>query len=93
MAKTSAQKKDPKLPPDLQKEIQRLEKLWKTDPRWKGITRPYSAEEVIRLRPAIVEAQTLADVGARRLWDLITTTPYVHSLGCLTGTMAMQMVM
>jgi isocitrate lyase len=92
MAKTSAQKKDPKLPPDLQKEIQRLEKLWKTDPRWKGITRPYSAEEVIRLRPAIVEAQTLADVGARRLWDLITTTPYVHSLGCLTGTMAMQMV-
>ncbi len=94
MAKTSTSKKKQalKLPADLQKEVARLEKLWKSDARWKGIKRPYTAQEVVRLRPAILEAQTMADVGAKRLWDLITTTPYVHSLGCLTGTMAMQMV-
>lgn len=80
------------LPAALQKEADALRKDWETNPRWKGITRPYSAEDVIRLRPAILEANTLADVGSRRLWDLITETPYVNSLGCLTGTMAMQMV-
>jgi isocitrate lyase len=80
------------LPAAQQKEADALRKDWDTNPRWKGIERPYTAEDVIRLRPAIVEANTLADIGSRRLWDLVTETPYVNSLGCLTGTMAMQMV-
>lgn len=80
------------LPADLQKEADAMTKEWATDPRWKGVTRPYSAEDVIRLRPSILEANTLADVGAKRLWKLINEESYVNSLGCLTGTMAMQMV-
>lgn len=80
------------LPSDLQAEADAMKKQWAEDDRWKGIERPYSAEDVIRLRPAIVEENTLARVGADRLWHLVNHTDYVNSLGCLTGTMAMQMV-
>lgn len=80
------------LPSKQQAEAEALKKSWKTDPRWQGIERPYSAEDVIRLRPSIVEEATLARKGAERLWDLMNTTPYVNSLGCLTGGMAAQMV-
>jgi isocitrate lyase len=90
--KASPKKTAAKLPADLQKEAARLEKEWKTDPRWKGVIRPYSAQDVVKLRPRLVESYTLADAGSRRLWDMMTKTPYVNSLGCLTGGMAMQMV-
>ena len=62
------------------------------DRRWDGIVRPYSAEQVERLRGSVPIAYTLADIGARRLWTLLHTEDYVHALGALTGAQAVQMV-
>ncbi len=70
----------------------RLETEWRTNPRWQGIQRPYSAEDVLRLRGSVEIAYTLADRGARRLWELLHTEPYVAALGALTGNQAMQQV-
>ena len=60
--------------------------------RWSGISRPYTAADVDRLRPSIRVEHTLADVGARRLWELLTERDYVPALGALTGSQAVQMV-
>ena len=60
--------------------------------RWNGITRPYSAADVERLRPSVRIAHTLAEHGAARLWELLTTTDYVAALGALTGGQAVQQV-
>ena len=60
--------------------------------RWTGISRPYTAADVDRLRPSIRIEHTLADVGARRLWELLTSRAYVPALGALTGSQAVQMV-
>lgn len=54
-----------------QNEAQKLRESWENDPRWKGITRPYSPEDVIRLRGSIQIEHTLARVGAERLWKLV----------------------
>ncbi|RJO74033.1 MAG: isocitrate lyase [Myxococcales bacterium] len=62
------------------------------DTRWKGIVRPYARADVERLRGSVKIEYTLADRGARRLWDLIQTEPYVAGLGALTGNQAVQMV-
>ena len=60
--------------------------------RWAGITRPYSAADVERLRGSLRIEYTLADRGARRLWHLLRTRDYVTSLGALTGNQAVQQV-
>src|SRR5438067_845837 len=60
--------------------------------RWQGITRPYTAADVERLRPSIKIEHTLADVAARRLWTLLTSREHVPALGALTGSQAVQMV-
>ncbi|MCW5724317.1 MAG: isocitrate lyase [Maricaulaceae bacterium] len=60
--------------------------------RFDGIERPYSPEEVLRLRGSFPIAQTLAERGANRLWALLKEEPYVNALGALTGNQAMQMV-
>ncbi len=60
--------------------------------RWEGIARPYGAEQVDRLRPSIQIEYTLARIGAERLWNLLETEPYVHSLGALTGNQAVEQV-
>jgi isocitrate lyase len=60
--------------------------------RWDGITRPYSAGDVERLQGSIRVAHTLADLGARRLWELLHARDYVHALGAITGNQAQQMV-
>ena len=60
--------------------------------RFDGIKRDYSAEEVARLSGSVKIDYTLAELGARRLWKLLHTRPYVHSLGALTGNQAMQAV-
>jgi isocitrate lyase len=60
--------------------------------RWDGIIRPYSPEQVERLRGSVPIAHTLADVGARRLWTLLRDQPFVPALGALTGAQAVQMV-
>ena len=69
-----------------------LTKSWKKDPRWEGITRPYTAEDVVRLRGTVLIEQTLARLGAERLWKLLHEDDYVPALGALTGNQAMQMV-
>jgi len=65
---------------------------WANDPRWNGIQRPYSYEDVLRLRGSIQIEYTLARMGAERLWHLLNTEPYVHALGALTGNQAVQQV-
>ena len=62
------------------------------DARWAGVHRPYAASQVERLRSSLRVRHTLAEVGARRLWDLLTTRDYVHALGALTGNQAVQQV-
>jgi len=69
-----------------------LTREWKTSDRWKGIVRPYRAEDVERLRGSVPIEYTLARIGAQRLWHLLHTEPYVPTLGAMTGTQAVQMV-
>jgi isocitrate lyase len=65
---------------------------WETNPRWTGITRPYAAEDVERLRGTIHVEHTLARLGAERLWNLLHSEPFVPALGSLTGNQAVQQV-
>src|SRR6516225_3455906 len=65
---------------------------WQSDPRWKGITRAYSARDVERLRGTLHIEYTLARLGAERLWNLLHSEPYVAALGATTGNQAVQMV-
>ncbi len=69
-----------------------LDGLHEDDRRWEGVIRPYQPEDVRRLRGSLRVEHTLADVGSRRLWDLLTSEDYVHALGALSGNQAMQMV-
>jgi isocitrate lyase len=71
---------------------QELEKKWKEDPRWKGVFRPYSAEEVLRLRGSLKIEYTLAALGAKKLWKLLNNEPFVRALGAMTGCQAVQQV-
>src|SRR5437763_4753069 len=66
--------------------------MWANDPRWKGITRPYSAKDVVRLRGSVHIEHSLARLGAERLWELFQTEPFVPTLGALTGNQAVQQV-
>jgi isocitrate lyase len=72
--------------------IAALENQWRSNPRWKGITRPYKAEDVIRLRGTVQVEHTLARLGAERLWDLLQEESYVAALGAMTGNQAIQQV-
>ena len=65
---------------------------WSSDPRWHGITRPYSYSDVLRLRGSIQIEYTLARLGAERLWNLMQTESYVPALGAITGNQAIEMV-
>ena len=60
--------------------------------RWEGVTRPYGDADVARLRNTVHIEHSLATLGANRLWELMTTRPYVNALGALTGNQAMQQV-
>ncbi|SPA37131.1 isocitrate lyase [Cupriavidus taiwanensis] len=75
-----------------QEQIQAVQKDWDTNPRWKGIKRNFSAEDVVRLRGSVQVEHTLARRGAEKLWHLLHTEPFVNSLGALTGNQAMQQV-
>ncbi|MCI2416336.1 isocitrate lyase [Saccharopolyspora sp. K220] len=72
--------------------VEELQRDWDTNPRWKGIERTHSAEDVIRLRGSVHEEHTLARQGSERLWRLLHETDYVNSLGALTGNQAVQQV-
>jgi isocitrate lyase len=65
---------------------------WESEPRWRGIRREYSAEEVLKLRGSILVEQTIAQLGAKRLWELLTTEDYISALGAMTGNQAVQQV-
>src|SRR5579872_1751083 len=69
-----------------------LQSEWQSDPRWVGITRPYSAEDVERLRGSVHIEHSLARLGAERLWQLLQTESYVNALGAMTGNQAVQQV-
>jgi isocitrate lyase len=74
------------------RDVVRLEKSWKMDERWADVRRPYSAQDVVKLRGALKIEHTLADLGAQRLWHLLHTEPYIRALGAQTGAQAVQMV-
>jgi isocitrate lyase len=69
-----------------------LSQDWSTSPRWRGVRRDYTAEDVHRLRPQLLVEHTLARVGAERLWRLLAERDHVPALGALTGGQAVQMV-
>jgi isocitrate lyase len=73
-----------------QTEAQKLQKEWSENPRWRGIKRGYTAEDVVKLRGSLQPEHTLAKRGAEKLWNLVTTEPFVNSLGALTGNQALQ---
>jgi isocitrate lyase len=70
----------------------RLPEDWSTSPRWRGVRREYTADDVHRLRPQVLVEHTLARVGAERLWRLLAERDHVPALGALTGGQAVQMV-
>jgi len=69
-----------------------IQQSWATDPRWRGIERPYTADDVARLRGRIHVEHTLARAGAERLWHLMNTASPVRALGAVTGNQAVQQV-
>ncbi|PEJ60755.1 MULTISPECIES: isocitrate lyase [unclassified Bacillus (in: firmicutes)] len=75
-----------------EKRIAELQESWELDSRWNGITRTYTAEDVIKLRGSIDIEQTLAKKGAEKLWKLLNEESYVNALGALTGNQAIQQV-
>jgi len=73
-------------------EVERLKKDWAENPRWNGVKRGYTAEDVIRLRGSLHIEHTLAKRGAEKLWKMLNEEPFVNTLGALTGNQAMQQV-
>lgn len=69
-----------------------LEKDWKTNPRWKGVTRPYSGADVVKLRGSLPIEYSIAKHTSEKLWNYFASEPYVNALGALTGNQAMQQV-
>src|SRR5919199_1151551 len=72
-------------------QVPEIEREWRS-PRWEGITRPYTAEDVARLRGSVKIEYTLARMGSERLWGLMKEKPFVRALGALTGNQAVQQV-
>ncbi|MRI34358.1 isocitrate lyase [Endozoicomonas sp. OPT23] len=81
---------------NIAEEIARIEQDWKENPRWKNVARPYSAADVVRLRGSIKVENTLARMGAEKLWDLLYNNTsrkgYVNALGAVTGGQAIQQI-
>jgi isocitrate lyase len=75
-----------------QERITQLKENWKNDSRWKGVTRPYTAEQVAKLSGSVRIDYTLARLGAARLWNLLHEETCVTALGALTGNQAVQQV-
>nr|WP_077615296.1 isocitrate lyase [Caenibacillus caldisaponilyticus] len=72
-------------------QVEKLKESWNTE-RWKGVKRPYSAEDVVKLRGSVLVEHTLARRGAKRFWRLLQQEDYVAALGALTGNQAVQQV-
>ncbi|MGZ5306971.1 MAG: isocitrate lyase, partial [Actinomycetota bacterium] len=65
----------------IRREAEELERRWANDPRWCGVERPYSGEDVVRLRGSVRVEHTIARAGAQRLWELLATRDYIAALG------------
>ena len=74
------------------KVVEHIRDLWKNDPRWEGVSRPYTPEEVLKLRGTLKVEHTFAKAGAERLWHLLQTEDYIIALGAMTGNQAVQQV-
>lgn len=72
--------------------VEQMKKDWAENMRWVGVERPYSAEDVDRLKGSLQIEQTLAKRGSEKLWRLINEENYVNALGALTGNQAVQQV-
>ncbi len=72
--------------------IAEIRRNWTSNPRWQGVRRPYSAEDVYRLRGTVQIEYSLARLGAEKLWKLVNEEAFVNALGALTGNQAMQQV-
>ena len=70
---------------NLSDQVAALEKDWAENPRWKHVKRPYTAEEVVKLRGSLQPECTLARKGAEKLWKYLFTEDYINCLGALTG--------
>ena len=73
-------------------QARRIELSWQNSPRWEGVERTYSAEDVVRLRGSFEIRYSIAERGAEKLWRLLHERPYVNALGALTGNQALQQV-
>src|ERR1700693_4348633 len=73
-------------------EMKKADHDWANNPRWKGISRNYSVNDVRRLQGSVIIEQTLARRGAEKLWSLLQAGPFINSLGALTGNQALQQV-
>lgn len=73
-------------------QIQKMEKDWLENPRWNGIKRPYSAEEVLKLRGSYQLDYTVAKLMSEKLWEKLNNQDFVAALGALTGNQAVQEV-
>ncbi|MGH8193517.1 MAG: isocitrate lyase [Woeseiaceae bacterium] len=73
-------------------QVRELERDWATNPRWQGVTREYSAADVVRLRGSVLVEHTLARIGADKLWDRVNQDEPLCALGALTGNQAIQEV-
>jgi isocitrate lyase len=74
------------------KTAEQLAREWQDNPRWRGVTRGYKAEDVVRLRGTVHVEHSLARLGAEKLWRHMSAMPFVNALGALTGNQAMQQV-
>ena len=77
---------------NMQPTAQQLQLDWDNNPRWAGIKREYSAEDVVRLRGTVHVEHSIARLGAEKLWKSVNSEPFVNALGALTGNQAMQQV-
>ena len=73
-----------------QDQVDKLKSEWADSPRWKGVTRDYSAEDVVKLRGSVLVEHTLARLGAEKLWRMVNQEKPVCALGALTGNQAIQ---
>ena len=73
-------------------EIKKLEQDWTENARWQGVTRDYTAADVVRLRGSVQIEHTLARRGAEKLWKLVNEEDYINCLGAVTGGQAVQQV-
>jgi len=70
----------------------RLNSEWKTNARWRGVTRPYKAEDVVKLRGSVHIEHSLARLGAEKFWSLLHSEQVIGALGCMSGNQAVQAV-